>query len=272
MSSSKPFRIAVCFSGQLRHWRTAVNNIKKFFEFKHPHPVTGQKVQTDYFVHTWDINTWRLPKTDHSIYEERPHDDMDDFCEAYNPISYILEEWDKESFPLAWDPMFYSFERSLLLKRDHEIRNGFDYDIVIKVRPDVVYNPAVKFPIGRVWPMTCYTVTPVSRLTFEFNYPNFDDVMFYGDSPTMDAISDIYDVHNTQFRTVSRDEQLNSLNANPNLFYGPGALLYEHMTNLGIHPEGNRVVEYAVVRDTSAELDGVEDYAEIRKRWFEWYI
>ena len=43
-------RIAVCFSGQARTWRTAKDNILKYFD------LSEQGCQVDFFIHTWDIN------------------------------------------------------------------------------------------------------------------------------------------------------------------------------------------------------------------------
>ena len=268
------FRIAVCFSGQARYWKESSANIKRFFEFKHHHPETGLEVETDYFIHTWDTNTWRLPKTDHKVFEDVKHDDGDAIRDAYMPKDIIIEEYTKDRFIRSWDPMFYSFARSLMLKRDYELTHSFQYDLVIKARMDVIYNPAMQFPLQRVWPGVCYTSTPVSKFASEFNYNNFDDVLFYGDSPTMDLISDLYDTHNVEKPMTYQIKNQDGLNLDPTLWYGPGCLLYKYMTKLGIHPEGSRPFDYAVMRSTAvdAKLDSVYNYNEIRSKWFEWYI
>jgi hypothetical protein len=170
--------------------------------------------------------------------------------------------------------MFYSHARSLMLKRDYEMRNNFQYDLVIKARLDVIYDPQHMFPLGHVWPMVCYTSTPIGKFPNEFNYNNFDDVFFYGDSPTMDLVGDIYD-RNRQRHTPALCAAADaSANLDVTMWYGPGCSLYEHCTDLGIHPEGARVIEYAVVRSTATEenLDGINDYQKIRQKWFDWYI
>ena len=272
---NKQFRIAVCLSGQPRHWRTALDNIKQFFDFSEfGHPETGASVTTDYFIHTWDIDTWRKPKTNWSVFDDVTHGEIDAIVEAYKPKAWVMDTFDKEKFQRAWDPMFYSHARSLMLKRDYEITNDFQYDLVIKARMDVVYNPAHKFPLARVWPAVGYTCTPISKFPQEFNYNNFDDVLFYGDSPTMDLIGDIYSTYKTLHTAELIEQQHAGIDIQTDMWYGPGCLLYEHLTNLGIHPEGARVIEYAVVRSTAVEekLDGIKDYDKIRKKWFEWYI
>lgn len=269
------FRIAVCLSGQPRLWRIALPNIKQFFDFTdRTHPETAQTVHTDYFIHTWDINTWRRPQTDWNVATDIAHGEIADIVSAYKPRAWHQDSFDKTQFQRAWDPMFYSHARSVMLKRDYEITNDFQYDLVVKARLDVIYDPQYKFPLQRVWPMMAYTSTPISKFPTEFNYNNFDDVMFYGDSATMDLIADLYSTYKTLHSTELVAQQDKSMDLQPDMWYGPGCLLYEHLTNLGIHPDGNRVTEYAVVRSTvvAEKLHGITDYAEIRKKWFEWYI
>jgi hypothetical protein len=271
----KKFRVAVCLSGQPRHWRIAAENIKLFFASPdRVHPENGLPVEVDFFIHTWDTNTWRKPKTNHDIFELVKHNDKEDIIAAFNPVGFEQEEFVQEKYPRAWDPMFYSFAKSLLLKREHELANQFEYDLVIKARLDVIYSPAHRFPLIRVWPGVCYSCTFIGKFPSEFNYNNFDDVLFYGDSPTMDLIGDIYATN----RLLHSNERVglveSTLNLDPTMWYGPGCLLYNHMTKLSIHPDGSRGFEYAVVRSTSVDenLDGIKDYEKIRKKWFEWYI
>jgi hypothetical protein len=275
VQKKKLFRIAVCLSGQPRHWRTAVSNIKKFFDFTDTgHPETGIEVQTDYFIHTWDINTWRQPKTNWEVANDVAHGEIDAIVSAFEPRAWHMDTFERTEFPRAWDPMYYSNARCLMLKRDYEISNDFQYDLVVKARMDTIYDPAHRFPLARVWPMVGYTCTPISKFPQEFNYNNFDDVLFYGDSPTMDLMGDIYSTYKTLHTAELFDQQNSSMDLQPDLWYGPGCLMYEHMTNLGIHPEGARVIEYAVVRSTAVaeNLDGIYDYDKIRKKWFDWYI
>lgn len=270
----KIYRIAVCYSGQARHWRTAVENNLRYFDWT-SHPVTGGKVQVDFFIHTWDKNTWRFPKQNHDNFQLEPHDDAEDIKAAYNPVGFICEEFKQEDFTRAWDPMFYSNSRCLMMKRDHELANDIQYDIVIKARLDVVYPPSMKFPLfERIWPGICYSCTHIGKFPSEFNYNNFDDVMFYGDSPTMDLVGDIYAVNKARHSAEYVLQVEKGKNLDVTLWYGPGCLIYDHCTDVGIHPDGSRVIEYAVVRSTAVEakLDGIYDYEEIRKKWFEWYI
>lgn len=269
------FRIAVCLSGQPRHWKTAMSNIKRFFEFPESaiHPVYDIPIVTDYFIHTWDVNTWRYPKKGHEHFYTESHDDKDEIKIAYNPKDMLLEAWDKNKFARNWDSMFYSHARSLMLKRKYELANNFQYDMVIKSRLDTVYNPQCKISLDQLAPKVCYS-TYISLMAAEFNYNNFDDVVFFGDSPTMDLVGDLYHAFKIQHSDKEIKKNSKNIDTDITLHYGPGCLLSKHMANLGIHAEMRRTFDYAVVRSTAVDenLDGIIDYDEIRKKWFEWYI
>ncbi len=270
----KPFKVAVCLSGQPRHWRTAAKNIHHFFEQQQRHHDLNTPIRVDYFIHTWDTNTWRKPKTDHTVFENVKHDDAQAIYKEFKPKSMICEEFIQENFELAWDPMFYSFARSVRLKREFELANDIQYDIVIKARLDTIYNPSVGMNYGRCYPGVCYTCTPITKFPSEFNYNNFDDVLFWGNSPTMDLVSEMYNNNLILLNSAYRQQNEAGTDLDPALFYGPGCSLYKYLTDNGLHPEGSRVIEYAVVRETAVEqkLDSIENYDEIRKKWFEWYI
>ena len=132
------FRVAICISGQARHWRVASKNIKKYFESNIKHKIFDVPIEYDYFIHTWDTNTWRYPKTHHTFFYDEKHNDKDEIEKEFNPKYFELEEWIPKKFIRAWDALFYSFYRSLMLKRQYEIENNFEYDLVVltkKVNP-----------------------------------------------------------------------------------------------------------------------------------------
>jgi len=277
----KSFKIAVCLSGQARHWRIAADNIKKFFNYDTHHFHYGGQIETDYFIHTWDTNTWRYPKSNHGIYENIKHNDKDEIEKTFNPKVIEQEEFDQNKYILAWDPMFYSFWKSVMFKRNYELENNITYNVVIKARLDVIYDPTNQIRFQEINPSFnglipgfCYSSQPINKFSYEFNYNNFDDVIFYGDSRTMDIISDLYHTYKIKHSPQKRFDVSKSLNTDASLYYGPGCLLYDHMINCGIHPTNGQIFEYSVVRSTSTNcgLNSVLDYNEIKKRGIEWYI
>ena len=90
----------------------------------------------------------------------------------------------------------------------------------------------------------------------------------------MDLVGDIYSKLRQQHTADYVAVQAGTTNIDVTLWYGPGCLLYDHCTDLGIHPDGSRPIEYAVIRSTAVDenLNGIDDYDKIRKKWFEWYI
>jgi len=275
------FKVAVCFSGQARYWKECVDNIRKFFEYDFQHFFTKSPIETDYFIHTWDTNTWRYPKEEHSKFYEEKINNIEEIALEYKAKKYIQEKFDQKRFSRAWDPMFYSFSRSLFLKREYEIEKNFEYDVVIKARLDVIYNPEQKINLSGISvgvngliPGVCYTIRNINKFSYEFNYNSFDDVLFYGDSRTMDLVGDLYFNYKIIHNIDELIELRKGINILPSTFYGPGTLLYEHMVSMGIHPECKENIEYCVMRSTAVadNLDSIKDYEEIKKRWIDWYI
>jgi len=275
----KKFKIAVCFSGQSRYWKECAENIQHYFTFNGLHPNNGDPVEVDYFIHTWDINTWRYPKQPHSNSFDEKVNNINEIAETYSAKKYIQENFIIKNHPRAWDSMFYSLHRSLFLKREYEIENNFEYDVVFKVRLDVIYNPLkpliLEFlnPKTTVIPGVCYTSSQISKFSYEYNYNCFDDVFFYGDSRTMDLVGDLSCNYKILHNESAVRELQDGIIFDPSLFYGPGTLLYDHMIRMGIHPENKQHIEYSVMRSTAKELNlnTMRDYGEIKQKNIEWY-
>lgn len=258
-------------------WKWSLKNIQNYFEDNdNYHPVKG-KIQVDYFLHCWDTNTWRLP---HKPRDFSPHDTKhnayEEIVNAYNPKASVLEEYRADKFTLAWDPLFYSFSKSIALKRQYELDNDFEYDLVIKARLDTVYNPVSKFPYVNEYvnQRTVYAPYNIMQFPTEFNYWNFDDVIFYGHSNTMDIVADIYKSN----KTIHTQEYLDEHKARSDYalsfnFYGPGCMLYEHIMKAGLRADypRNHPIQYKVSRMTMQHLDSLNDWDSIVKLGNNWY-
>lgn len=259
-------KIAVCLSGQSRTWKTAYKNILHFFDYTR----INQNIQVDYFIHTWNNNSWRKKTSPQWETWDAPAEDVDDISTVYNPKYFEVENFSKKRFPMAWDGLFYSFMKTIHNKKKYELENNFKYDVVVKSRLDVIFDPQKIFNF-RVTPLTAYTSHPVTKMLREFNGNNFSDVLFYGDSNTMDILGNTY-----RYAKIKHSESSIANNTKNNIidyfsYYGPGVTLYEYMTQHGIYPTYNDIYEYAVVRYDCIGLDSISDFGQISKTGLEWY-
>jgi hypothetical protein len=154
-------------------------------------------VEFDIFVHTWSKNT-----THDGDHEIDPLD-IEKFRSAYKPVAMRIDgcrepergiiRQSKEPSSVKWQAsQFYSMMVASQLKRNHEIDNGFDYDICVRGRMDLVFareplSVLARFPIPE--PNTLYTV-------HSYDDPNFGrrvgDLFFYGASPSFDRACEFY--------------------------------------------------------------------------------
>jgi len=260
-------RIAVCLSGQSRTWKTAHKNILRFFDYSK----SNEDVQVDYFIHTWHNNSWREKKAKQWNTWDVPADDVHEISSVYNPKYFEVETFNKEKFPNAWDGLFYSFMKSMHHKRLYEVKNNFKYDVVVKSRLDVIFQPDTFFNFFNIKPLIAYTTTPISKFPREFNGNNFSDVMFYGDSNTMDILGNTYRYSKLKYSETHKQHIQASGLIDYFSFYGPGVTLYEYMTQHGIYPTCNDRYQYAVVRNDCEGLDSIDDADKIFKIGYEWY-
>ncbi len=288
-------RIAVCISGQPRTWRIAKDNILNYFDicetrsqnfqWEIPMPNKKEEVKVDYFIHTWDTNSYRdktEPRWNNRDYSVSDNEE-NEIRAAFNPASMEFEHFNNNDHLPAWSGLFYSFMKSIMLKRKYELDNDFVYDIVIKTRFDINFpqiglnkfaQPKNKFHIHTVSPLVAYASGEGNtKFPFEFNYNCFDDVYFYSDSLTMDMISHVYrwykEVQRIGTELVTQREYIQEVS----YYYGPGTLLYKHLVNWGIHPHGELASEYYVVRKESEDkgLNSIADWAEILQISRDWY-
>lgn len=147
-------RIAVCFSGQLRTSAAAMPNMLRF--------VGDLLPSCDFFMHTWNINQTKT-------YEGRTNpsyptsvEDLEKVRNGYGVRMLLMENHDvcverfKQDFGISfiskshpdyhsnsvspsWIPQFWSCYQSNLLRRDWEIISGTRYDVVVRMRPDLIF-------------------------------------------------------------------------------------------------------------------------------------
>lgn len=282
---TKVFNIAVCLSGQPRTWKTASDNILNYFNPK-IYDETGVRVHVDYFIHTWDTNSYRdktQPRWEAQDYKIENISEEDDIMLTFIPAAMEYHKYVPNEHIHAWSGLFYSFMRSINLKRKYEIENNIVYDMVVKSRLDLNFPqegvnrygaPISKFYSHVLRPLTAYASSPTpTRFPTEFNQSCFDDVFFYSDSPTMDLLSNIYfwyiDIMDKGLAQKQRKEFVD----NPEYYYGPGTLLYKYLTNWNIHPYADHATPYYVVRKVAHDmgLHSINDWKQIEELHWDWY-
>jgi len=160
-------KIGVCFSGQVRTGAWAIPSIKSF--------IGDLWDDCDFFVHTWDshyhknysnnviTNLNSLVSTninytnpDRQVWSPVDTRELNTFLNTYNPKLFLIENYDtiaksienhrcqytspipndRDYFPPA---MYYSYYRSVEMLHQYEQQHEFNYDIVVKLRPDIIF-------------------------------------------------------------------------------------------------------------------------------------
>lgn len=129
--------IAICYSGQLRTGRKCLESQRRFL---------GEFASADTFIHTWTKNT------DPRFIGLRgvtsvPTSELDAYLEKLNPTKSLIEDpVDAGIFNVTtghWPSAkscFYSWRRSVELALEHERLRGKKYDVIVKLRPDVIFS------------------------------------------------------------------------------------------------------------------------------------
>lgn len=257
-------RIAVCISGQLRQWKLAVENQKWFWE-----TANRPEVEIDYFAHTWTYSWDREGASKEYISREVTEQEIEEFKNAYNLKDLLVDSRLQHEFRGNdhWSGLFYSFAKSILLKRKYELENNFQYDLVIKTRPDVVFNPKRTFYVPLLHNNCIYT-THGGPMAEEFNMYNLSDIVFLGTSYTMDMISNLYFYRQNGIQDYNIENKLN-IHA-----MGPGTLMHEYFRDFGITPIFKDSFLQIILKEgcpTNLNLFDPGDFEVMFKYWQEWY-
>lgn len=119
-------KIALCYSTQIR---TGINAFPE-------HERMFMGVDYDVFIHCWDVNT-------HKIFpnhvEKVPSEVLNQYFDLLKPKKKLIES-SAEKYYYA-DALMYSWYRSVKLKQEWEKQTGVRYDAVVKMRPDLIFEP-----------------------------------------------------------------------------------------------------------------------------------
>lgn len=142
-------KVAVILTGHLRCWEQVFPNFKQR---------VMDRYNPDIFIHTWDNQGWWIPgdkQNEKGHHEEAPDIVQSEIFEAYNPRGITIESWDTynklfeqrgelyKNFahrPKNILSMFYKLNRGVSLMEDYVSQIGVYYDLVIRMRPDMIFH------------------------------------------------------------------------------------------------------------------------------------
>ena len=163
-------RVAIVLTGHMRCWRQVLPNFKERFEHYNP----------DVFIHTWNEEGWWIPGDAQNVkgyHENTPKIDYDEIDEAYRPVELKIENWDiynvifgarGENYPNFAHraknilSMFYKLHQGVSLMNSFSARHGKEYDIVLRMRPDMVFHTPL--PLEELNSDTFFTLTHRNHL------------------------------------------------------------------------------------------------------------
>lgn len=168
-------KIALCLAGQLR-------SVEGGYEYLHKNLISRYDV--DVFMNFW------IPKKEQS---------REKALELYKPLKWTSQEEFPDGYfsrftntgEKFWPPRnpyhsFYSVFHANLLKKEHEVRNGFDYDFVVRTRFDYALN--IVIPFEQLDKKVVYI--PSDRMTKERNFGS--DAFSMGSSQVIDKYCSTY--------------------------------------------------------------------------------
>ena len=220
-------RIAICMSGQLRNWDMAKENQKWFWS------TAAHNTEVDYFIHTWNYSGDRTGVSRPYEWRKVNKWEFNRIVKHYDIKKSIFEKKPQSFFygDDHWSALFYSFAQSIMLKRQYEIDNDFEYDLVIKSRPDIAFDPRYHSTYELLEDNILYT-THGGNLESEFGMFNINDICFYGNSYTMDMLVNLY-FHRQ--KVINRNSGYNIEEGDLNFHtLGPGTLIHEYCRDYGI--------------------------------------
>jgi len=199
-------RLAICFSGQPRTWRQCYQTWTKYLNIH----------QVDIFCHLWNFNTKPNSVSSEQIVEPLDQQEIDELVDILRPKRIKIESYKnlqpmKQQQALTYPPFlsqFYGILQAARLKKQHEIENDWQYDVVARVRYDAYFREPL---------VTANTVVePNCMHGFHYGWNNqtnrgrIGDIFWMSDSQTYDIICDYYlNLHTIESRFfIDPDNQL----------------------------------------------------------------
>lgn len=202
-------RAAICLSGLVRTFEQTHHNLVANLITVNP------DYQCDLFISTWSnadsrfsTQKKRLEQWGHSVETLIPINPtpVERLVEIYKPVDIHIEEekvWDVSHYveradvwasPEAWLGMTYKIADCDRLRREHEIKEGFVYDVVVRHRFDTLLPIPISFNIDQTKLYVPKMWAPTYR---DQEWKN--DMFALGSGPTMETYAKAHEATDELF-------------------------------------------------------------------------
>jgi hypothetical protein len=153
-------KVALLLTGHMRCWNQVFPNTKQ-------HII--EKYNPDVFIDTWDSEAYWDPHSVRGITEDGPKLDVSAIENAYKPVCMNVDNYAEyeDNFvnrakqftnfyhvPKNQISMWFKVGRGMLSVEEHMMLTGTTYDVIIRMRPDLVFNE----PLPEFDPNKFYTL------------------------------------------------------------------------------------------------------------------
>ena len=193
-----------------------------------------------------------------------------DLVDLYSPKKIIIEKtksFQIGDFPLTHAAQFYSFFKSVCSKTSYEIENDFTYDVVVRCRFDLTWDPNQKFEIHDVFPFCVYVPRSFARYSPEQEIILID-YFFFGSSEIMNVLSNIYLFYMTEAKNKIDYLCVNNYGWK---FLQPELMLLRYIRERGIQTFTAPHTAPIFLRKNASNLDPFSDFDAINKVYCDHY-
>ena len=245
-------KIAICFSGQIRTGIQTFPNIKRFIGNLWEH--------CDFFVHTWNYESYKplsktmingiqvLPREDHNISDDK----IKTFSYCYNPKNIVVEKFEDytNKQPRSVNPIWYSTSESFKIMGKYSNEHGIKYDLVIKIRPDVIFGKNRRL----INEIELYKKDPSILYSDIYTETRLDDVFWLLNFENACKMYSVFDYIKTNM-TIEQDERQTVLE-------------FLKVNNIINSSTFHRQYQYAIYRNESYMFDPLNQFKEcFRNDW-----
>jgi hypothetical protein len=233
ISWSTILKIAFCLSGQPRTWKKCYEGWYSAF--------SALNADIDLFFHLWDYNSMPMQAVTDNINNtamefedvDLTQDEKQELINTLKPKKFQFEpEWSiSDTFyaienPIAWWAInqFKSLQKVAQLKRDYEIENNFQYDLVVRIRSDLVLNTPIL--VNEIESNSLY----VTHIGWDKSWDCFriSDIFFWGNSYNFDQAADF-----VNYQRIIDASWI--VNKNTNLIFPPELAFYHYLKSVGLN-------------------------------------